>query len=291
MPQHRKQRKFRRVGRHAAPGHTKVVTQKAGRAVPAVAIVGVLAVATQSHRSAATGGAQIEALPGPVVDPAGAAALLGSAGLRPAKKQRAPLPEAAWAYTVQPGDTLSGIALRFYGQARAWPWLYQANRGKIGNPNLIFPGQVLSVPRSVPASFVSLNVDAAGAARPWQTPGSGSATGSGSGSATGSGALDAGGTPAGTLGCSGLEALWRAAGGAPSAEVTAGSVAMAESGGSQYATGTFGERGYWQINPDHGSLSTYSAYGNARAAVIISGDGTNWSPWTTYVDGAYAGRC
>jgi hypothetical protein len=66
---------------------------------------------------------------------------------------------------------------------------------------------------------------------------------------------------------------------------------MAESSGSQYATRPYGERGYWQINPDHGTLSTYDAYGNARAAVIISDDGSNWSPWTTFVDGAYLGRC
>ena len=66
---------------------------------------------------------------------------------------------------------------------------------------------------------------------------------------------------------------------------------MAESGGNQFATGTVGERGYWQINPDHGALSTYDPNGNARAAVILSADGSNWSPWTTYTSGLYAGRC
>jgi hypothetical protein len=95
----------------------------------------------------------------------------------------------------------------------------------------------------------------------------------------------------GTLSCSGLEALWVEAGGSAAAEVTAASIAMAESGGNQFATGTVGERGYWQINPVNGALSTYDPYGNARAAVIMSGNGTNWSPWTTYTSGAYAGRC
>src|ERR1035438_8533512 len=95
----------------------------------------------------------------------------------------------------------------------------------------------------------------------------------------------------GTLNCGSLEALWRSAGGAPWAEVTAASIAMAESGGRQYATGAAGERGYWQINPVNGALSTYSAYGNARSAVIMSRDGTDWYPWTTWVDRAYAGRC
>ena len=97
--------------------------------------------------------------------------------------------------------------------------------------------------------------------------------------------------PSGTIHCRGLEKLWYLAGGNPGDEQTAASIAMAESSGQQYATGKAGERGYWQINPDHGSLSTYDALGNARAAVKISGDGSNWSPWTTFTSGAYAGRC
>jgi len=59
----------------------------------------------------------------------------------------------------------------------------------------------------------------------------------------------------------------------------------------QFATGTVGERGYWQINPVNGALSTYGALGNAHAAVVMSGNGANWSPWTTFTSGAYAGRC
>lgn len=99
----------------------------------------------------------------------------------------------------------------------------------------------------------------------------------------------------GTLGCPQLEALWESAGGAPGAAFMAAEIAEAESGGRQYATladdGGTVDRGYWQINSSHGSLSTFSAYGNARAAVLISGDGTDWTPWTTYLTGAYAGKC
>jgi hypothetical protein len=51
------------------------------------------------------------------------------------------------------------------------------------------------------------------------------------------------------------------------------------------------DSGYWQIHPDHGSLSTYNPLGNAKAAVIISDDGGNWTPWTTFTSGAYRGRC
>ena len=95
----------------------------------------------------------------------------------------------------------------------------------------------------------------------------------------------------GRLSCSGMEALWRSAGGSPSAAFVAASIAMAESGGNEYATGPDGERGYWQIHPDHGALSTYDPFGNARAAIIISDDGRDWSAWTTYTSGAYLGRC
>lgn len=99
----------------------------------------------------------------------------------------------------------------------------------------------------------------------------------------------------GTLSCPGLERLWEQAGGSPAAAATAASIAMAESSGRQYATNTNGgrstDRGYFQINSIHGSLSTYDAYGNARAAVQISRNGRDWRPWTTYQTGAYAGRC
>lgn len=99
----------------------------------------------------------------------------------------------------------------------------------------------------------------------------------------------------GTLDCSRLEALWESAGGSPAAAFTAAEIAEAESGGQQYATLADGngtvDRGYWQINSSHGSLSTFGAYANARAAVLISDDGTDWTPWTTYQTGAYAGKC
>ena len=99
----------------------------------------------------------------------------------------------------------------------------------------------------------------------------------------------------GTLSCSGLEALWESAGGSPGTAFIAAEIATAESGGRQYATDADGngtvDRGYWQVNSIHGALSTYDPAGNARAAVELSGDGTNWSPWVTYQTGAYQGQC
>ena len=95
----------------------------------------------------------------------------------------------------------------------------------------------------------------------------------------------------GNLGCSGLEALWVAAGGARSHAFIAAEIAMAESGGRQFAHSPTNDFGYWQINGVHGAMATYNPIGNARAAIAISGNGSNWRPWTTYVTGAYRGRC
>ena len=96
----------------------------------------------------------------------------------------------------------------------------------------------------------------------------------------------------GNLGCSGLEALWVAAGGARSQAFIAAEIAMAESGGRQYAHSPTNDFGYWQINGVHGpAMATYNPIGNARAAIAISGNGCDWRPWTTYDTGAYRGRC
>jgi nucleoid-associated protein YgaU len=50
-------------------------------------------------------------------------------------------------YTVVAGDSLSKIAKREYGDAAKWPMIYEANRDQIKNPDLIHPGQVLTLPR------------------------------------------------------------------------------------------------------------------------------------------------
>ncbi len=49
-------------------------------------------------------------------------------------------------YTVVPGDSLSKIAKRELGDANKWNAIYEANRDKISNPDLIHPGQVLTLP-------------------------------------------------------------------------------------------------------------------------------------------------
>lgn len=50
--------------------------------------------------------------------------------------------------TVKAGDNLSKIAKRELGDADKWHAIFEANRDKISNPDLIQPGQVLTIPRS-----------------------------------------------------------------------------------------------------------------------------------------------
>jgi hypothetical protein len=57
-----------------------------------------------------------------------------------------PATPAARSYTVQPGDTLYGISQRYWGNGKYWPALYRANRSKISDPNLIYAGQVVTIP-------------------------------------------------------------------------------------------------------------------------------------------------
>ncbi len=51
-------------------------------------------------------------------------------------------------YTVVEGDSLSKIAQRFYGDAKEWRRIFEANKDQIENPDLIHPGQVLRIPRA-----------------------------------------------------------------------------------------------------------------------------------------------
>lgn len=105
-----------------------------------------------------------------------------------------------------------------------------------------------------------------------------------------------------------LRELWVLAGGTDATADTAAAIAQAESGGCQYAKhGPKDDRpvkacvftfstlensyGLWQVNrnahPQYSAASLYTELGNAKAAVEISSGGTNFQPWTTYVNGAY----
>jgi LysM repeat protein len=202
-------------------------------------------------------------------------------------------------YKVRSGDTLSRIAQRFYNKATDWGYIYHANEKTVANPNLILVGESLVIPANVPADYKLSDYMPKHAAPVVTTTVTASTTShrhsgnSGGGTVvvqSSKGAGNSGGL-SGTLGCSGLEQLWDYAGGNPADAFMAAEIAMAESGGNQYALSPTDDYGYWQINASNGALATYSAYGNARSAIIISDDGTNWDAWTTYREGLYADKC
>ena len=65
----------------------------------------------------------------------------------PRPAETSPAPPAAQTYTVVRGDCLWNIAKKFYGNGAKYTVIYDANRAVVGgNPNLIYPGQVLTIP-------------------------------------------------------------------------------------------------------------------------------------------------
>ena len=62
------------------------------------------------------------------------------------KRKDDPIGEAT-VYVVKSGDNLWGISKRFYGRGDLCHIIAKEN--KIKNPNLIYPGQVLEIPKEV----------------------------------------------------------------------------------------------------------------------------------------------
>ena len=52
------------------------------------------------------------------------------------------------AILVQPGNSLWRISRRFYGEGILYTLIFKANKNKINNPDLIYPGQIFEVPKS-----------------------------------------------------------------------------------------------------------------------------------------------
>jgi nucleoid-associated protein YgaU len=57
-------------------------------------------------------------------------------------------PSPTGTYTVRPGNSLWVIARKTYGEGTHYTTIYSANRGQIRDPNLIYPGQVITLPKS-----------------------------------------------------------------------------------------------------------------------------------------------
>ena len=63
-----------------------------------------------------------------------------------AKSHNAGTEEVSGYYYVRPGDTMWGLAQRYYGDGNLWPLIWLANAGSNPNPNLIYSGQYLNIP-------------------------------------------------------------------------------------------------------------------------------------------------
>jgi nucleoid-associated protein YgaU len=68
------------------------------------------------------------------------------------EKEIAELEALPKSWTVKSGECLSKISgyTEIYSDPKKWPRIYRANRDKIQDPNLIYVGWVLSIPRGLP---------------------------------------------------------------------------------------------------------------------------------------------
>lgn len=57
-----------------------------------------------------------------------------------------PEPEADF-YTVESGDSLSKIAKKYYGDPMKYNAIFEANQPLLSDPNKIYPGQMLRIPK------------------------------------------------------------------------------------------------------------------------------------------------
>ncbi len=125
------------------------------------------------------GGRGGEALAGAASDVAGeVAGSLGNAGLLAAVEDQEGAAGAVGGDTkhmIQPGESLYGIAKRYYGDASRWHEIYLANQGTIRDANSVNPGQELTIP----------GVPAKGAAAGSSTPAQAVGTQTGEGAAAG----------------------------------------------------------------------------------------------------------
>lgn len=71
----------------------------------------------------------------------------GTASVQPVREQtNSPAPKQETTWKVEKGDCLWNLAKKFYGDGSKYTKIYEANKDKIRNPNLIYVGQVLTIP-------------------------------------------------------------------------------------------------------------------------------------------------
>ena len=68
---------------------------------------------------------------------------------KPVQSQGSKASSTSQEYTVSAGDTLSLLALRYYGSSQKWPKIYEANKNTVKNPHYIYIGQKIIIPADV----------------------------------------------------------------------------------------------------------------------------------------------
>src|SRR6516164_8279936 len=114
-------------GRHARPSQAGKLAKQAARIAPAVAVAGAMF-----------------AMPDHAESPVSRTTPVERVELASSTKPASP----AQVYVVQAGDSLWSIAQRFYGNPHMWADIYYANQSQIHDPNLIYPGQHLTLPHA-----------------------------------------------------------------------------------------------------------------------------------------------
>lgn len=67
--------------------------------------------------------------------------------IAPATPQPSSPPVASETYRVKKGDSLSLISKHYYGDAKKWNIIFEANKNQIKDPDKIFPDMVLIIPQ------------------------------------------------------------------------------------------------------------------------------------------------
>jgi LysM repeat protein len=93
-----------------------------------------------------------------------------SSAVKPIVKTTRVQKSAPGTITIEKGQTLWSIARsgNGFGKACNWPLLYKANKTDVQDPDLIYPGQVLNVPKNVTAVESDNACKAAGIYGPYE---------------------------------------------------------------------------------------------------------------------------
>lgn len=189
-------------------------------------------------------------------------------------KQHTVLTATVW-YTVQSGDSLSGVASRYYGEAAAWPVIYYANEHVLDDSVTLYPGQRLRIPAK-PSSIPAAPAQAVASASSSDTSSSSTTSSDSSSTSSASSSSSSAGTSGSQVDASDYSGFQSC-------------VIERESGGNSQVTNSSGHYGLYQF-----SYSTWVAYGGAPSefgdatvaeqnavfeTAMADGGESNWAPY------------